>query len=429
MEEGSRLEEQLSRLMAEENVLYFTELVGLKVFDLRGKQIGNLREAALVPLIDPLRIDRYLVGAGPSWLSVRHDQVQSIDFHGISLKDEVLKPYHSDEYMLRLGRDLLDQQIIDAQGRKVVRVNDITFAKLRQDGRDLLRVLEVDIGLRSILRRILKGVLPPAVIRKLQSRIPPRSIRWEFCNFLEPDPQRRVRLNISNSLLEKMHPADLADIVEELSPEDREALISAIDREVAAETLSEVDPDIQVSIFESLGAEEAAEILEEMAPHEVADVLNELPEAQSEEILEEMEPEDKQEVEELLEFRDDTAGGLMNTEFIALPEEATVADAIVSLRANEENLDDIYSMFLIDDEERLVATVPLTRLFLAAGDSRLKALAAEPLLSVAVDERQDRIAELFDKYNLLALPVVDETQRLVGAISVDDVVSVLRSES
>jgi magnesium transporter len=411
--------------MAEE-ILYFTELIGLKVFDLRGKKIGTLRDAALVPLIDPLRIDRYLVGAGPGWLSIRYDQVETIQLDGIHLKDEVLTPYHSDEYMLRMGRDLLDQQIIDAQGRKVVRVNDITFLKLRNDGRDFLRVLEVDIGIRSIIRRVLSGLLPPSLIRKLQDKIPPRSIRWEFCNILEPDPQRRVRLNISNRLLEKMHPADLADIVEELSPDDREALIGAINREVAAETLSEVDPNIQISIFESLEAEKAAEILEEMAPHEVADVLNELPEETSEQILEEMEPADKQEVEELLEFRDDRAGGLMNTEFIAMPEGATVADATGALRENEENLDSIYSIFLVDRDERLVAAIPLTRLFLASGDSPLNGLAAEPLLSVGVDERQDRIAEVFDKYNLLALPVVDDDRKLVGVISVDDVVSVLR---
>ncbi len=411
--------------MAEE-ILYFTELVGLKVFDLRGKKIGTLRDAALVPLIDPLRIDRYLVGAGPGWLSVRHDQVETVQFEGIHLKDEVLTPYHSDEYMLRMGRDLLDQQIIDAQGRKVVRVNDITFLKVRNDGRDVLRVLEVDIGIRSILRRVLRGLLPPLAIRKLQDRIAPRSIRWEFCNMLEPDPQRRVRLNITNRLLEKMHPADLADIVEELSPDDREALIGAINREVAAETLSEVDPNIQISIFESLEAEKAAEILEEMAPHEVADVLGELPEETSEQILEEMEPSDKQEVEELLEFRDDRAGGLMNTEFIALPEGATVADAIGALRENEENLDSIYSIFLVDRDERLSAAIPLTRLFLASGDSPLSSLAVEPLLFVGADERQDRIAEVFDKYNLLTLPVVDDDRKLLGVISVDDVVSVLR---
>lgn len=377
-------------------------------------------------MIDPVRLDRYLVGAGSAWLSIRHDQIASIDLKGIHLTDERLTPYHSDEYMLRMVRDLLDQQIIDAQGRKVVRVNDVTFLKLERDGRDVLHVLEVDIGIRSIFRRVLTGVLPYSLIRRLQSRISPRSIRWEFCNVLEPDPQRRVRLNISTRLLEKMHPADLADIVEELSPEDRQAIISALDREVAADTLSELDPDIKTRIIESLRAEKAAEILEEMAPHEVADVLGELEGQRSEEILDEMEPEDKQELEELLEFREDTAGGLMNTEFVSLAETETVAGAISALRLNEENLDRIYSLFLVSRAGQLLGTVPLTRLFLASGETPVKELIAEPLLSVPVEERQGRIAEVFDKYNLLALPVVDDDERLVGVISVDDIVSVLR---
>ena len=197
----------------DEDILYLTELLGVKVYDLKGRRIGTLRDAALVPLIDPVRLDRFLVGAGPGWLSIRYDQIQTITPEGIHLKDERLTPYHSDEYMLRMVRDLLDQQIIDAQGRKVVRVNDVTFLKESENGHDVLHILEVDIGLRSILRRVLRGIAPPAVIRRLQSHIPPNSIRWEFCNILEADPQRRVRLAISNKLLEEMHPADLADIV------------------------------------------------------------------------------------------------------------------------------------------------------------------------------------------------------------------------
>src|SRR5262249_47544153 len=152
--------------------------------------------------------------------------------------EENVTPYHSDEYMLRMVRDLLDQQIIDAQGRKVVRVNDVTFEFHQQDGRQELWVLEVDIGIRSMFRRVVQGI-PPKWVRRLQAPIPPHSIRWEFVNILEPDPQRRLRLNISNRLLEDMHPADLADIVEELSPKDREAIFENIDSEVAAETLSE----------------------------------------------------------------------------------------------------------------------------------------------------------------------------------------------
>src|SRR5579884_2511015 len=155
-----------------ENILYLTELLGLKVYDLKRRRIGVVKDAAIVPLIDPSRIDRFLVGAGYTWLSIRHDQVKSISLNGIELKDERLTPYHSDEYMLRMVRDLLDQQIIDAQGRKVVRVNDITFRKLCENGREVLDILEVDIGIRSMVRRVLRGIVPPRLIRKIQRGIP-----------------------------------------------------------------------------------------------------------------------------------------------------------------------------------------------------------------------------------------------------------------
>ncbi len=411
--------------MAEE-IVYWTELIGLKVYDLKGRGIGTLRDAALVPLIDPVRVDRFLVGAGPAWLSIRYDQVKTIGPDGIRLQDELLTPYHSDEYMLRMVRDLLDQQIIDAQGQKVVRINDITFLKERENGNDVLHILEIDIGLRSIVRRVLRGIVSPSIIRAVQNRIPPHSIRWEFCNMLEADPQRRVRLNISNKLLEKMHPADLADIVENLGHEDRVSIFNSVTAERAAELLSEVDPDIQSSIIESLGTDKAAAILEEMQPSEAADVLNELGEEQSEQILEEMEQADKEEVEELLEFRDDTAGGLMDPGFIALPEASTVAQAMEELKKHEEPLENLHDIFLVDDENRLRATVPLAKLLFAAGDTPLKEFAIDPLLSVQPDEKQDRVAEVFDKYNLLTLPVVSETKELLGVITVDDVVALLR---
>jgi magnesium transporter len=409
-----------------EEILYLTELLKAPVYDLKGRRIGTLRDAALVPLIHPVRLDRYLVGAGPGWLSIRYDQIQSISPEGIHLKDERLTPYHSDEYMLRMVRDLLDQQIIDAQGRKVVRVNDVTFLKQSENGQDVLDILEVDIGLRSILRRVLRGVVPPQTIRALQSRIHPHSIRWEFCNILETDPQRRVRLNISNKLLENMHPADLADIIENLGHEDRNALFNTMDNEAAAELLSEVEPDLQTRIIKSMDADKAADILEEMEPSDAADLLNELEEERSEEILEEMQPEEKEEVEDLLEFSENTAGGLMDTGYLALPEEATVALAMEELRKNEEILEDLHSIFLVDEENRLRYAVPLAKLIFAAGGTLLKELATDPLLYVDSGEKQNRVAEMFDKYNLLSLPVVDEEQRLIGVITVDDVVALLR---
>lgn len=376
-------------------------------------------------------MDRYLIagGGGYTWLYVRHDQVARISLDGIWLSDELLVPYHADEYALRLVRDVLDQQIIDSRGRKVVRVTDITFEIRAEDNRDVLHVMEIDIGMRAVLRRLLQGWVPRRWIRRLQRRVPPNSIRWELCNIVEPDPQRRLRLNISMEPLEQMHPADLADIVEELSPEDREAIIEAIDTEVAAEALSEMDPETQAQIIESLDASKAADILEEMAPDEAADVLGELPEEASEEILEEMESAPKAEVEELLEYDEDTAGGMMNTEFVAVHEEARVADAIDALRQRQELVDTINTVFLTDTDDRLRAVLPVGRLFLAKPSTPVRELVREDdeVIQTTTDAPADRVLELFDKYNLLTLPVVDEEHRLAGVITADDIISVLRN--
>jgi magnesium transporter len=412
-----------------DQILFFTELLGMPVFDLKGRRIGRVKDAALVPLVHASRIDRFLVGAGGAWLTVRYDQVRSVALgYGISLSDEQLVPYHDDEYMLRVARDLLDQQIIDVNGRKVVRVNDLTLEIERAEARDAVNVLEVDVGLRSILRRLLQGAMPPRWIRWLQTPIPPNSIRWDFCNVVEPDPLRRLRLNISYSGLEDMHPADLADIVEDLSPAEREAIFETIDSEAAADALSEIDPKMQASILESLEPEKAADIVEEMSPDEAAGALSELEDETAEEILEEMDSADKSEVRELLEFDEHTAGGMMNTEYIALHQNASVQDALSALRGNEDLLENLNTLFLVEADGRLTASIPLARLFVASGSAPLKDLASETLIRVNLDERQDRVTETFDKYNLLTLPVVDEDGRLAGAITADDVISVLRDK-
>lgn len=408
--------------------LFFTELVGLKVYDLKGRKLGRVRDAAIVPLVNANRVDRYLLGGGWAWLTVRHDQIQTISLDGIWLRDEQLTPYHRDDYMLRLERDLLDQQIIDVEGRKVVRVTDVTFQRVRVNGHDELRLQEVDIGLRSMFRRLVQGVLPRPVIRRLMNPIPVSSIRWEFCNIVESDPQRRLRLNISTHALEAMHPADLADIVEELGPSDREAIFGSLDSEVAAEALSEVDPDIQASILQSLSEEKAAEIIEEMSPDQAADVLAEMEEARSDAILEEMDEEEAHEVEELLEYREDSAGGMMTTEYVTVPDTVTVGEAIAAMPGHDYALESTNTVFLIDSQERLTGAVPAARMFLGDRAARLSSLQEDRLVSVPVKERQERVLETFDKYNLVALPVVDPAGKLMGVITADDVIAVLRQD-
>jgi len=414
--------------MTPDTTLYLTELIGLKVFDLKRRVIGRIKDAALVPVVHPARVDRFLVGGGWSWLTFRYDQVDSIGLDGIQLRDEQLTPYHADEYMLRLVRDLLDQQIIDAHGRKVVRVTDVTFEIQPRDGRGELYVVEVDVGLRSMFRRLFQGALPRRLIRRLQRPIPVNSIRWEFVDILEADPQRRLRLNITHKLLQDIHPADLADIVEELSPDDREAIFESIPSEVAADALSEVEPEIQASILESLEADKAADILEEMAPDEAADALAELPDETSAGILHEMEQEPQTEVTELLEFREDTAGGMMNTEYLVLSPSSSVADAIETLRSNEELLEGLNTIYLVGPEGKLEGAVPLARLFVVPHSTPLRELSPPHVISVEISQKDDKVTELFDKYNLLSLPVVDDHGRLEGVITADDVISVLRQD-
>jgi magnesium transporter len=412
--------------MADNNLLYLTELQGLPVYDKRNRLIGRVKDAGLVPLIDPARIDRLLVGGELAWLSVRYDQVRSISPEGAYLEDENLVPYHSDEYMLRMVRDLLDQQIIDGMGRKVVRVTDVTFDIVNGPRFQALRIRQVDIGLRSMFRRLFRGILPWQVIRRLHVHIPPHSIKWEFANIIERDPQRRLRLNVTNHVLATMHPADLADIFEDLGPADREGILRALDSELAAEALSEMDARVRAAMLERLEARKAADILEEMSPDQAADVLADLEEEMSEEILQQMESAPKTEVEELLEYDEDTAGGMMNTEFVALPESATVREALAAMRQEEDLVENLNTIYLVDAGNRPVKAVPVGRLLLAGHDMPLEELAYETLVVASTEDKVKRVTETFDKYNLLTLPVVDDNGELAGVVTADDIISVLR---
>ena len=322
--------------------------------------------------------------------------------------------------------DLLDQQIIDVHGRKVVRVNDVELDSTPVNSHIVLDVVAVDVGARGAIRRLAKGVVPAFTLRALLERIPPRVIPWQYVDLLETDPARRVKLKIAYEGLSKLHPADIADIVEDLPPAEREAVFETLDEEVAAEALEEIDPDIQVSIVESLDSDRAADIVEEMDPDAAADLLGELPEDRSGEILKEMQPEERQEVTQLLEFGEHTAAGRMTTEFIAVRETARRRrrhrGAAGSSRAAAKR------------SRRSISPAPGNSSSARCRSSRspprspaaqLVAL-SEPYVACAPDTPEDEVAALFDKYNLLTLAVVDEHGRLAGIITADDVISMLR---
>ena len=410
------------------STIALTELLGSPVLEASGVHCGRVREVALTPAEDRARVSTIIVRTKSGDRLLPFSSVLSINggIRASSPASDWRAP--EAEGLFLLERDLLDQQIIDVHGRKVVRVNDVDLHPETGNGRIQLKIGSVDVGPRGAIRRLLKGVVPMPALRLLLQRIPPRLIPWDFVDLIETDPARRVKLKISHDRLAKLHPADIADIVEKLAPDEREAVFETLDQEVAAEALEEVAPKVQKSIVESLDSERAAEIVEEMNPDAAADLLADLPEERTTEILQEMQPEDREEVAELLEFGENTAAGRMNTEYLALDSDATVNDAIEALRNFEGGVETVSTIYLVDKNGRLTGAVPLAKLVLAKPDDELASLTVEPLISCDAGAQETEVAALFDKYNLVTLPVIDEDSKLTGVITSDDVISLLRAK-
>jgi flagellar motility protein MotE (MotC chaperone)/sporulation protein YlmC with PRC-barrel domain len=408
------------------SLVALSELLGAAVRDATGAVSGRVRELAVAPQDHPTRI-AYLIVKTPSGERVLSaGDVRSCSGTVRTATESAgWGAYTASDGVLLLKRDLLDQQIIDVHGRKVVRVNDVEIESTPIDGRVLLTVVAVDVGARGAIRRLSKGVFPSFTLRALLEKIPPRVIPWQFVDLLETDPARRVKLKIAYEGLAKLHPADIADIVEDLSRAEREAVFETIDEEVAAETLEELDPDVQVSIVESLERDRAADIVEEMDPDAAADLLGDLEEEDSGEILKEMQPDERREVSQLLEFGEHTAAGRMTTEFVAVSEIAVVDDAIEALRQFEGSREAVATIYLTGAGQKLSGAVPLVKIAISSPAVQLSEL-SEPYIACLPDTPQDEVAALFDKYNLITLAVVDEHGRLTGIITADDVITMLR---
>jgi len=409
-------------------MLSLTELLGSPVSDPAGP-CGKVRELAVAPQEDRARIAVMIVRTKSGDRVLPFSSVERMN-GGLRI-DAAISSWpiaDASEGLFLLSRDLLDQQIIDVHGRKVVRVNDVDLHHDTSNGHPWLRVSAVDIGARGAVRRLLKGMVPAAALRALLNRIPERPIPWDFVDLIETDPARRVKLKISHERLARLHPADIADIVEDLAPDEREAVFETLDEGVAADALEEVEPKVQKAIVESLDSDRAADIMEEMNPDAAADLLADLPEERTSEILLEMAPEERKEVSDLLEFKENTAAGRMNTQYLALGVTATVHDAVETLRQFEGGIESVSTIYLVDSRGTLAGAVPLAKLVVATPDTPLLSLTQEPLISCHAGAAEKEVAELFDKYNLITLPVVDDHMKLTGVITSDDVISLLRAK-
>ena len=383
-----------------------TTLLGTPVTDSQGHMRGRLKDIAVATGPDAGKVAGLVLKTRAGLCIVPSQDVMETPAGTLELRSSgALVPLKDEGNYLYLKQDLVDRQIIDIHGRKVVRVNDVDLEWLGRGAAHLLRVAEVEVGLRGAFRRVFKGILPRATLEKLSRKLGAHSIPWQFVDVIEVDPARRVKLRIEYERLAEMHPSDLAEILEDLAPAEREAVFTSLDEEVAAEALEEVDPRMQKSLLEKLDEERIADIVEEMEPHEAADLLH-----------------------ELLEFDEDSAAGCMTTDFVALGMESTVAQAVQALRSFDGDPESVTAIYLLDEKQMLRGVISLSRLVMALPETRIAVLAESRVLSCPAGLHQNDLAELFDKYNLHALPVVDAQGRMVGEVQADHVISFLRKK-
>lgn len=397
---------------------FVSELIGRPVADLDGEQIGLLKELLATQSGDfpHPRIVAIEVKQGNLSCMISIEDVAVLIAPAIPLKKrkDSIVPYQPDQANLYLVRDVLDKQIIDTNDARVVRVNDLELTRVGDD----FYVANVDISSAGIVRRL--GLR--SISRRLSERIRRGKssgiISWDDVELLASD--RPMRLKVPGEKISDLHPADLAEILSDLNRMEGSKLLESLDVETLAETLEEVETDFQVSLIEQMSDERVADVLEEMAPDEAADLLAELPEDRSQELLSLMEDDEAEDVRKLLAYPEDSAGGIMNTEFVSVTRDMTAAQVVEVLRTIADEAETIYYIYVTDSENHLDGVFSLRELVLAQPNTPVSEFMETRLVSVDLEDSQDDCAQVVSKYNLLAVPVVDRDNRLQGIVTADD---------
>lgn len=395
--------------------LFLSRILGKKIIGATGKILGRVYDLT-AQFIEPYPVVTGLIfcaSRGKVFVFLPWKDIAHIDKDvSVTIKSaNELSALNLRQGELLLRDDLLDKQVVDTDGAKIRRVNDLHFLKTRHG----LYLVHVDVGFRGLIRRV--GLIKPldVILQGLfDYKLPNQLISWKFVQPLHsPD---LLRLNITQNRLGQIHPADLADILEDSDIKQREAVFKALDIETAAETLEETDPKIQVSLINNLNTADASDIIEEMSLSEAADLLADLPKGKAEGILKEMEKEIADDVKELLTHPEREAGGIMTTSYLSFRPSITVGEALERFRQEAEDVDLGYYVYVTDEEEILLGVISLRDLILADSDKKLEEIMDRRIISVKLDDKDDIIAENFAKYSVTAIPVVDENERMQGTI-------------
>ena len=404
---------------------YLSRVIGKKVFDANGEFIGVVEDlltdsnysfdATGKPFVSGIKLKQGKESKYYSFQSFRITKGNgTIIVTCAKLAELSSESVENDLFLVQV---VLDKQIVDLNGHKLVRVNDVRLVSLIEG----TYVVAVDIGIEGLLRRI--GISRPLklLFSIFGKSIPSKFILWEDVEAIDYS-NLNIKLSKSYSKLQTLHPSDLADIIEELDKKSRTDVFSALDEEKAADVLEEMNIEAQVHIIESLPIEKVADVLEKMPADEVADIFDALEDDKIELLLKEMEKDSSEEVRELLEYPDNTVGSIMSTDILCFKEDDTVEQIINEIRSKNPETEELYSLFVIDENEELIATFTLRDLVFASPDEKVSQLMRPSPVHLYDYQKVDDVAEIISKYNLLAIPVLDESDILQGMVVIGDVV-------
>jgi magnesium transporter len=409
------LEPSMNIVMSE---LYLSSVLGKTVINELGQEIGKLWDLVMVPGETFPEVSHLLVRRRKDTVSIHWREVSLFNPFVISIQGSPseIPAFVPKEGEILVKRHILDRQIVDVDGAKVVRVNDLKLGGYK----DLLCIFSVDIGLRGLLRRLGYEKMWEKLARSFHKELPHQEISWEYVQPLEMNLSR-LTLTMARDQMAEMHPADIAHIISQLSHKHIQTVLTSLDTETAGEAIHELEPQLRSRVMSQLDSEQASDILEEMEPDEAADVLGDLSEEKAQELLGLMDEEEAGEIQELLEHEEDTAGGLMNSEYVAISGDMTVDDALREVRLLAPDIETVYYAYVVDQEERLQGVVSLKELLTAHPGATIADTMTENLKTVNVESTPEDVLEIIAKYNLIAVPVLDKEEKMAGIVTVDDI--------
>ena len=401
--------------------IYLSSVIGRSVINSKGDQIGILRDLIMIPGEVFPEVSHIVIKSRKGIKTLPWSEVTLFTHVVIStssIKPHRLTGYQPEEGDILVKRDLLDKQIVDVDGAKVVRVNDIKLGKLNQK----LCIFSVDIGFRGLLRRLGYERFGERFARAIKRDIPQSEISWEYVQPLEANSSK-LALNIARNQMNEMHPADLADIIENIPIQNIRTVLDSIDAETTGDTIYELEADMRNVVISQLDDEQVTDILEEMEPDEAADVLSDLPEGKAQELLDMMDQEDAEDIQELLEHEEDSAGGLMTPDYFRLSSQITIGRALELLKGCADDVETIFYGYVVDADDRLEGVVSLKQLLMNPPETHITDVMEENVKFVHVDAEPEDMLETLAKYDLIAVPVLDSDEKMAGIVTVDDVLA------